>query len=149
VGEKVKSVLAKLPEWITVINSNKTPGQRSNVFIPFNMAPIDNRKYSRFADFSRGCQMLESCQGLALSMYGYYPSSPCVLGVDRIFGFDIGIKKLSLVSEEALRKQMKTLCRYCGIFKEPYELITKPKMSPSWEEAYSLHKKKKPRLTRY
>ena len=149
VGEKVKSTLSRLPDWIMIENSQKQAGQQSNVFIPFNMAPVDNKIYSRFADFSKGCQMLESCQGLALSMYGYYPTSPCVLGIDRIFGFDIGIKKLSLVDERALRNQMKALCQYCGIFKRPYELITKPKMSLSWEKAYSHYRKQKPILSRY
>lgn len=149
VGEKVESILAKLPEWVVVVNSKKEAGRQSNVFIPFNMAPIDSKIYSRFADFSKGCQMLESCQGLALSMYGYYPTSPCVLGVDRVLGFDIGIKRLSLVDETALRNQMKMLCKYCGIFKKPYELITKPKMSPSWKKAYSDYKKKKPELSLY
>ena len=149
VGEKVESILSKLPEWVVVVNSKKEAGRQSNVFIPFNMAPIDNKTYSRFADFSKGCQMLESCQGLALSKYGYYPTSPCALGVDRVLGFDIGIKKLSLVDETALRNQMKMLCKYCGIFKKPYELITKPKMSPSWERAYSRYKKQKPTLSQY
>lgn len=148
-SEKVESILAKFPEWVVIVNSRKEAGQRRNVFIPFNMAPIDSKIYSRFADFSKGCQMLESCQGLALSMYGYYPTSPCVLGIDRVLGFDVGIKKLSLVDETALRDQMKILCKYCGIFKKPYELITKPEMSPSWERAYSRFKKQKPAMSRY
>jgi hypothetical protein len=149
VGEKVESILSKLPEWVEVVNSKKEEGRQSNVFIPFNMAPIDSKLYSRFADFSKGCQMLETCQGLALSMYGYYPTSPCVLGIDRVWGFDIGIKKLSLVDERALRDQMRVLCKYCGIFKKPYELITKPKMSSSWKDAYSRYKEQKPTMSRY
>jgi hypothetical protein len=149
VGEKVESILSKLPKWVVIANSKKEEGKQSNVFIPFNMAPIDSKIYSRFADFSKGCQMLEDCQGLALSKYGYYPTSPCVLGIDRVLGFDIGIKKLSLVDETALRDQMRILCKYCGIFKRPYELITKPKMSPSWKKAYSRYKKQKPTLSRY
>lgn len=148
-GNKVKSILSQLPNWIVITNSEKREGQQSQLFTTFNIAPIDCKGYRRFTDFSKGCQVIESCNGLALSMYGYYPTSQCVLGIDRVFGFNIGIKKLSSVNEKSLRDQMKILCQYCGIFKEPYEIIRKPRVSPSWEKAYGRFKKEKPELSLY
>ena len=80
-------------------------------------------------------------------MYGYFPCTPC-MNVARVFGFDIGIQKLSMVSEEALREQMKTLCQYCGWFKEhPGEEILTEKVSRSWKKAFAEYEKKKPELT--
>lgn len=148
-GDKVKSVLSELPEWIEIINSKKQEGQQRHLFGTFNVAPIDCKSYRYLTDFSKGCRIIEYCNGLALSKYGYYPNTPCALGVDRVFGFDVGIKKLSLVTEKALGDQMKILCRYCGFFREPFELVRKPKMSPSWKKAYSDYKKKKPELSLY
>lgn len=149
VGDKVKSVLSELPEWIAIVNSKKQEGQQSHLFGTFNVAPIDCKSYRYFTDFSKGCRLMEYCNGLALSMHGYYPNTSCAMGVDRIFGFDVGIKKLSLVTEKSLRDQMRILCKYCGLFREPFDLVRKPKMSPSWKKAYSDYKKKKPELSLY
>ena len=72
------------------------------------------------------------------------------MNVDRVFGFDIGIKKLSLVSEEALRKQMNILCKYCGWFRLPQGgIVLTEKISPSWKRAFIEYRKQKPRLSLY
>jgi len=147
-GERVKSVLSKLPAWLSVENTMKKEGQESHPFGSYNIAPIDCPQYRFFTDFSKGCWRLSFCYGLELSMYGYYPCSPC-MGVDRVFGFDIGIKKLSLVTEKALREQMKILCRYCGWFREPTEIIWTEKMSLVWKRAYLEYKRQKPKLSLY
>jgi len=147
-GERVNSVLSKLPGWLAVENTGKVEGQNSHPFGSYNIAPIDCLPYRFFTDFAKGCSRVSFCYGLELSMYGYYPCSPC-MGVDRVFGFDIGIKKLSLVSEKALREQMKILCQYCGWFREPTEIIWKEKISHAWKRAYAEYKKQRPKLSLY
>ena len=147
-GTKVQSVLKKLPVWISVNNSNKNEGKNSYAFFNYNIAPIDTLAY-RFSDFSKGCGRLSGCYGLCATMYGYYPCSPC-MNVARVFGFDIGIKKLSLVTEKGLRKQLKILCKYCGWFKELQgEIILTEKMSRSWKRAFTEYRKQKPKLCLY
>jgi phage anti-repressor protein len=64
-----------------------------------------------------------------------------------VFGFDVGIEKLSLVSEKALRKQLKILCKYCGWFREQQnETVLVEKKSRSWERAFAEYNKQKPKL---
>lgn len=148
-GNKVQSVLKKLPDWVSVYNSNKKEGKDSYAFSTYNIAPIDTLVYRFFSNFSKGCKKLTNCYGLCASMYGYYPCSPC-MNVDRVFGFNIGIKKLSLVTEKALREQMKILCKYCGWFKEGQgEIVLTEKMSRSWKRAFTEYRNKKPKLSLY
>jgi len=148
-GEEVQPMLDKLPEWVLVINSMKKEGESSQAFASYNVAPCDTPEYMFFPCFSKGCFVLSRCYGLCVSMYGYYP---CVQGmnVDRVFGFDIGIKKLGLVTEKALREQMKILCRYCGFFRElTGKLVFTTKISRSWREAFAQYHKRRPHLSRY
>jgi hypothetical protein len=147
-GGKVNSILAALPSWVSVECSKKEEGREIYPFGSYNLAPIDLPAYKFFCDFSKGCPIIAGCYGLGLSRYGYYPSSPC-MHVDRVFGFDIGIKKLSQVNEKALRAQMKVLCRYCGWFKLYSGIICAEKISGSWRKAYAEYKKQKPRLSLY
>jgi hypothetical protein len=94
--------------------------------------------------------------GLGLSRYGYYP---CGGGGsrDRIFGFDIGLKSLSLVTEKALQNQLKQLCKYCGFYKTTNPInsrfknyrITKTKMSRIWKKAYEKYQQSKQTLSLY
>jgi hypothetical protein len=148
-GHKVKSVLARLPNWVKVQNSEKTEGKESYPFGTYNIAPVDTVGFRFFSDYSKGCRIIESCFGLGLSMFGYYPCSPC-MHVDRVFGFNIGIKQLSSVTDGALRAQMAILCRYCGWFKHP-DLSTTvvEKISRSWQKVYAEYKRQKPVLSRY
>jgi len=145
-GNKVQSVLKKLPSWILIHNTNKKVENHSYDFYTYNIAPIDNLAY-RFSDFSKGCRRLSVCYGLCATMYGYYPCSPC-MNVARVFGLDIGIKELSLVTEKTLRKQLKILCKYCGWFKEPVNsLVLTEKISCSWKRAFAEYAKQRPKMS--
>jgi hypothetical protein len=149
IGEKVNKVLSSLPDWICIQNSYKESGKYDySFFNSYNVAPIDLFWYELTNDFSKGCIRLEVCHGLALSRYGYYP---CTNGanVDRVFGFNIGIKNLSSANENALRTQMKTLCKYCGHYKLTNDLIREEKMSKSWKRIYQDYKLHKPELSLY
>ena len=151
-GIKVNEVLSKLPDWVGVRNSKKT--SRINEFITVNIAPIDLKEYKN-TDFTTGCWITEAC-GVGLSRYGYYP---CGAGAtcDRVFGFDIGLKSLSLLTEEVLQNQLKHLCKYCGHYKTTnpvhsrfkYFRVTKTMMSITWEKAFDKYKKSKPALSIY
>jgi len=145
-GKKVNEILSKLPPWVRVVNSSKSP-ESVQGFHSYNIAPIDLKKFKN-ADFTKGCWGTEMC-GISLTRYGYYP---CGAGaaVDRVFGFDIGIKKLSEVKDSTLRKQMNLVCKYCGHYKEPPDLtLEEEKMSVSWIKAYENYKKRKPKLSLY
>ena len=104
------------------------------------------------ADFNKACAITEVC-GLGLTRYGYYI---CGAGaaVDRVFGFDVGIKKLALVDNHKLKKQRELLCKYCGHYKDANfrggrNWIDAEKMSASWITAYENYKKERPKLTLY
>lgn len=112
-----------------------------------NVAPVDVIYFGLYQDVTKGCLRTEKCH-MSLSRYGYYACSPGA-HLDRVFGFDIGIKKLSSVNDTAFRKQLNTLCRYYGHFKEPNEYVTEGKMSKSWVKAYKRYKETKPKMSLY
>lgn len=145
-GLKVQEILAKMPQWLKIRNSSKQSNKQN--FSSYNIAPIDLERYKR-ANFKKGCWILGAC-GLGLTKYGYYC---CGAGasVDRVFGFDIGLKKLSMVNRRAIKKQLKQLCRYCGHFKDSFETekVSEEEMSHSWAEAYRAYKIRRPELTLY
>ena len=93
-GSRVNKVLSILPDWVNVINSNKT-SNRSR-FFSYNIAPIDLEDYQN-ANFIERCWITHD-SGLGLTRYGYYP---CGAGAsaDRVFGFDIGQKELSSIND--------------------------------------------------
>jgi hypothetical protein len=149
-GSRVNGILSKLPSWIKIVNSKKDP-KIIPKFSSYNVAPIDLEEY-KHNNFARGCWITEIC-GISLTRYGYYA---CGAGaaVDRVFGFDIGIKKLSEVKKTVLRNQMKLLCRYCGHYKtssfiDTSDFISEEKMSVSWVNAYKKYKTMKPKLSLY
>jgi hypothetical protein len=151
-GSNVNEVLSKLPNWVYVRKSSKT--FRINKFYTVNIAPIDLKEY-KDVDFTTGCWITKAC-GLGLSRYGYYPCG-CGASCDRVFGFDIGLKSLSLLTEEALQNQLKHLCKYCGHYKTnnpinsrfKYFRVTKTKTSITWEKAFEKYQKSKPILSIY
>jgi len=148
-GNKVNDVLSQLPDWIGVINSSKSI-QNPYLWSTYNFAPIDLVGYRDEKDFSKGCGVTSEC-GLGLTTYGYYP---CGAGasIDRIFGFDIGLKDLSLVRPRLLRKQLRILCKYCGHYKRgppKYSMNHGEIISPTWRIAYGEYKKKRPDLSIY
>jgi hypothetical protein len=148
-GKKVNAILEKVPAWVRIRNSSKSEGNTNYGFVAYNDAPKDHAKYKLLADFSRGCRRLTDAYGLCGSMYGYYPCSPC-MNVDRVFGFDVGIKKLEDVTEESLRTQMETLCKHCGWFQEEKisQQQTEQKLSKSWKAAFERYRTRRPSLSR-
>jgi len=149
-GERVNKILSRLPPWIKIENSKKDPKIVPN-FMSYNIAPIDLKEYKN-ANFSKGCCVTEIC-GTSLTRYGYYPCGPGAT-VDRVFGFDVGIKKISDLKDIELKNQMSLLCRYCGYFKYSEDfmkknLVSEQKTSASWIKAYENYKTKKPELSLY
>ena len=147
-SKETGDILKNLPDIIHQENSNKTSSKNSR-FFSFNVAPVDLKKYMNDKiDFSRACPAA-STAGTALSRYGYY-SCGAAAGIDRVLGLDIGIKNISEISEEAYRKQLKILCRYCGLFKSASEEVYNLKdISPAWQKIYSDYRANQPVLNLY
>jgi len=145
-GTMVNEVLSALPDWIEILNSKKNSNDQ--IFYPYNIAPIDSDTCTDI-DFKKGCWVVKYC-GVSLTRYGYYPCGPGA-AVDRVFGFDIGLKKLSMVNEEALRKQMNILCGYCGHFLRNFsnEVVSEESMSESLRLAYEKFRMQRPELSLY
>ncbi|MFH1835177.1 MAG: radical SAM protein [Methanobacteriota archaeon] len=146
-GTATNKVLSNLPLWVDIRNSNKkSPNQ---TFETYNIAPIDLENVKN-VDFSTGC-IICSRDGLGLTRYGYYP---CGAGasVDRVFGKDIGIKRLENVNIPNLTTQLKILCSYCGHFKYgniDSKKVKRVAISKTWKKAYEEYKLKKPSLKLY
>lgn len=147
-GEKVRRIIDRTPDWVQITDTNKRSNKQN--FSSYNIAPVDIIRY-RKAVFSKGCAIMERC-GLGLTRYGYFP---CGAGasVARVFGFDIGIKKLSMVKSPVIKQQLNRLCCYCGHFKDAFEpesaSVSEEVMSPAWQTAYQAYNIKKPELTLY
>lgn len=152
-GKKIRGMINKLPLWFCPSAGAAIPeGKKSaiNDFMAYNVAPIDLEEYKNYKDkdYSKGCWITHWC-GMGLNKYGYYASGPGA-ALDRVFGFDIGIKKLSEVNLTSIKNQMKKLCRYCGFFKGRLETKFREQItSPSWEKALQNYRNKKPKLTLY
>lgn len=133
--QKTKEVMATLPPHIEIENSNKT--DESPLFSKYNDAPIDYPEHQN-DNFEAGCNISESCG------YGFHPNGKfycCGAGatIDRIFNLGMGVEHLKDLTEEKLREQKKTLCKYCGHFKDWgkwNEYSTEQVTSKSWEEAF-------------
>lgn len=163
-GPAVRSALKRLPKWALVNNTRKTT--RRQRFRFYNIAPADLGITK-----AEPCGIPRNC-GHGLTRYGYYP---CGAGasIDRVFGFDIGIKRLRDLTPESSARQLKALCLWCGhspsVNKELQRLdyweargvvretgpapgrgsrYTAP-MSRSWLAAYKKYRKKKPQLRLY
>ena len=98
-------MLDQLPPGVRVKNSAKSPGRRNRHF-GFNVAPIDLAGFAD-ADFSQGCY-IHPIFGLGLTRSGYYPHPICG-GIDRVFGFDIGLKSLPAAREAPARADVPAL----------------------------------------
>ena len=113
-------------------------------FYPFNMAPKDSIMY-RYADYSSGCH-ITSVNGIGLTPYGFYPCA--VAGsIDRIFGFDIGRKKLPSY-DDSMIDQLEVFCEFCGHFRAA-KRTNKEVMTPTWEIAYENYKNGGKKLSLY
>ncbi len=142
-GKKVNSILAKVPEGIEIRNTLKK--SKFQYFYQFNNAPKDSVLYKN-ADYSKGCVIPSAC-GIGLTRYGYYP---CAIagGIDRIFGFDCGRKKIPSLDDPMI-DQLKIFCSLCGYFRYNRSKNPKEIISPTWKRAYEDYKKRKPKLSLY
>jgi hypothetical protein len=146
---KGTSILKRI-ENIVEVNSDKHGIY--NFFVPFNMAPIDDKRFQE-DDVYNYCKIIYDC-GLGLSRYGFYVCGPGA-SIDRIFGFDIGIKSIGDITLENLNKQREILCPYCGLLPfsdyDPYKnrITNEERISKSWKEEYQKYKEKKPIMELY
>jgi len=149
-GPKVNDVLDELkksflvPDQISIKNTKKQKLNQLS-FNPYNFAPIDIKHFEK-DDFSRGCRIIEDC-GLGLTRYGFYC---CGAGaaIDRVYGYNIGLKHIAEITQERLETQRKILCRVCGHYiGKNYQYWKNNIISKSWEIAFENYAKNKPQLT--
>lgn len=142
IGAEVKKQLELLPEWVIVENSGILGyDKKIATFRDFNMAPIDLPEYKDFTDeqFGMGCYNTQRC-GMGVFYNGYFACSPG-LHIDRVMKLGIGMKSLKDITPQNCKKQLSRLCKYCGIFKFPFNFTTEPIMTKTWKEAYRKYAK--------
>lgn len=147
-GKKVVDKLWELYRRGLYVNNQMKADNRSTAHYTYNVAPIDLPEYAG-CDFLGGCHMLNEC-GMALTYHGIYG---CAAGasVDRIFGMNVGIQRLSDVTRELLA-QIRNLCSHCGIYKSNFGdkmVFGDERVSPSWQRAYEQFRKSPPELTMF
>ncbi|MCU0236548.1 MAG: radical SAM protein [Acidobacteria bacterium] len=158
-GPQAAKALRRLPRGVRVKNSAKSTGPAQGHFA-FNVAPCDLAEFAG-ADYSQGCY-IHRIFGLGLTRSGYYPHPVCA-GIDRVFGFDIGMKRLPASAGE-MAAQMRRLCPLCGHFREfrsagdrwpRFEgrggsgAFPPGSRSPSWKKAYRSFHEERPVLSLY
>lgn len=151
-GKDVQAFIDTAPGWVQIYNTRKIGCNQD--FSPYNVAPKD-LDLPADTDYSVGCSVPEEF-GMGLTTNGFYPCGPGA-SLDRIFGFDIGIKDLSEVTEKAMRNQMSTLCQYCGHFlsdgpsrgKDIPEGAEGKTQTKSWQEAYLNSITSPPKMSNY
>lgn len=129
-GHRIRRILEQLPPSITIKSTRKT--SRSNLFRPFNVAPMDTR-FNRFSDYRCGCRIIEDC-GLGLTPSGYYMCAVAG-GIDRIFGDHLGRPTLP-DPLDAFEDQMAAFCPRCGHFGFQWP-TRKARQSKTWRLAYA------------
>ncbi len=129
-GRRVRRVLDQLHPSVAVKSTLKK--SRTNLFRPFNVAPVDI-PFNRFSDYTCGCRIIEEC-GLGLTPAGYYMCAVAG-GIDRIFGFHLGRPDLP-DSSDTLVDQMAAFCPLCGHF--GFQWPTRGiRQSRTWRQAYA------------
>lgn len=157
-SQKAKELLKRLPRSKNIVIDHYSfkDSKRIIYFTPFNMAPIDIEVF-RDMDFKKGCWVTSYC-GIGLNKYGYYPCG--VAGsMDRVMGYDIGIKRLEDITREKLKKLLGRFCRYCGNMVD-YDVnmgnfiprceksaFSTNVVTESWESIYRRYHRKRPTLT--
>lgn len=125
-----------VPDWVDVRNSAKKHRLQDD-HTAYNSAPADNGEIE-----IKCCSVPWRC-GLALTKHGYFLCGGGA-AVARVFGLDIGIKHLALITPEKILEQINTLCKYCGHSRVPSRHIPKEQeISPSWQKAIETYKDKK------
>lgn len=144
-GSRVSKVISQIPVGIIVNNSKKYGIQNTN-FFSFNIAPVDRIEYV-MADYTNACWVADEC-GMGLTPFGYYPCAVAG-GIDRVFGFDLGLKQLP-PERENFSDALEAFCSRCGMFKRLTEPpLDRPVISRVWNEAYARYRNELPTLTRY
>ncbi len=153
-SEHARQMLVQLPREIIIINSGKKSAYQDHHY-GFNNAPADDDAYKGH-DFSKGCWW-PAHYGIGLLRYGYYPHPICA-HIDRVFGFDIGVKRLPGAGH-SWANHCNRLCRYCGYYDNRHLVYERPQnadqtgagggVSPSWQQAYSEYRHRKPVLGVY
>lgn len=144
-SDETKIVLDRLPNWIIIENTHKKSSYQPH-HDSFNLAPVDLTIFKN-ADFTKGCWRSTHC-GISLSRNGFYCCGAAP-HIDRVFGFNLGIKELKDVNLYSLRKLFSAFCKYCGHFKEPNDFAKKSIISPTWETAYKKYRENAPNLDLY
>jgi hypothetical protein len=142
-GDLVQKVLREIPEDVVIKNMQKDILGYKHC--NFNVAPCDSLLY-KYLDFTNGCFLSTKC-GTGLTPYGYYTCPMAGFGIDRIFGYDLGRKRLSDPDDQLL-EQRRILCRLCGHF-EGWSYSDSVIVSPTWVKAYEKYKTLKPKMTFY
>jgi hypothetical protein len=144
-GDKVQRAIAKIPDDVVINNTSKETKLQPH-FGSFNIAPKDTAEY-KDADFRNGCWVIENC-GMGLGPNGYYVCAVAG-GIDRIHGWDVGRKKLPVVSDD-MNDHLERFCSNCGHFKRRLEApFDGPIMSDTWKTAYANYRAKRPLMSRY
>jgi len=143
-GKKQKDILLKVPKEVKISDTSKK-SEVQEKFFAFNIAPRD-LIYYKFADYSIGCRAISVC-GMGLTPFGYYPC-PLAGGIDRVFGFDIGRKKMPSL-DDSMVDQLEISCQYCGRFRGMGGWVKEEIVSPTWADAYNRYRIKKPALSLY
>jgi len=130
-----ENISKQLPAGIILKNTKKkSPFQKSFVNVDVTMLEKENVQQIM------SCQHVGGC-GIGLTRYGFYPCGPGA-SIDRVLGFDIGIKQLALLSPRVVNDQQKVLCQYCG-WSTTKSTSPSPKygeISMFWERAYQSYK---------
>jgi len=122
--------------------------------IPILQAPIDYFDYGN-ENWRKGCEICSKC-GPCFSRYGYY-MCPIANSIDRIFGFNLGVKSYKEFTLKKVFEQRETLCKYCGYFftnlTPNYEEILvgsdEISISPTWKAKLEEHLVNPKQLTLY
>lgn len=131
--KQTKRIIRQIPNWINIRNSFKQ--NQNQKFVNFYVAPKDTKNHET-NNYENLCWIAELC-GIGLSTQGFFTCG-CSAAINRIFGFDYQIKRLSQISKKKLLKNQKELCSLCGHFNQNNFLKSKLnrtydlKMSKTW-----------------
>jgi hypothetical protein len=145
-GERVQHILKQLPQHpqLKIDTASFKTDRTIPYFSAFNDAPIDKTDLPP-QEYHKGCWITAYC-GIGLNQMGYYPCGVAG-GIDRVFGFGLGIPSLKAV-DESLAQLLEKFCRYCGHFTDyaanqgnfipraEKAFLNKPVVSKTWRQQY-------------
>jgi len=135
-GDRVKQMIPLIPADIVVENSHKEGRRQGELqHATFNLTPEEVPEYVN-VDYRNACEYTHRC-GTGLGPTGYY-HCPVAAGMDRIFEWNIGRQSLPSMSDN-MEDLAKSFCSKCGYFLKQSEYkkpLSKPLISPAWQEAY-------------